>query len=333
LEDRKQDHIDLTSKSQVSPNELDNRFYYEPLLNGHPKRNDNADYEFLGQKFGFPMWVSSMTGGTEKAADINKNLALACHEFKLGMGLGSCRILLENEDRLKDFVVRKYIGDRPLFANLGIAQLESLIEEDNLKSLVTLIDKLEANGIIIHINPLQEWIQPEGDRYFKSPIESIEKLLSIGDVQVIVKEVGQGMGPASLKQLMKLPLKAIEFGAAGGTNFSKMEALRNTSENENLHSSLIRIGHTADEMIGFINDIMESSPKNEILCREMIISGGVRDYLDGYYLRNKLKLNSVYAQASALLRPAMLSYEHLQRYIQSQEDGYRLASNLLVPKL
>ena len=91
-----------------------------------------------------PLWVSSMTGGTEKAKTINTNLARACAEFKLGMGLGSCRPLLESNARLADFQMRKHIEDRPLFTNFGIAQLEELVANGSLGRLTEIQKSLEA---------------------------------------------------------------------------------------------------------------------------------------------------------------------------------------------
>ena len=150
--ERKKDHIDLAFQSQVLHKDVDQRFYYEPLLSGHPLPSSNARTSFLGCEFDFPVWVSSMTGGTELAGTINKNLALACKKYNLGMGLGSCRQLLYNHNNLTDFDVRKYIGDRPLFANLGIAQLEELVESGQTWKVDELVKRLSANGLIIHIN-------------------------------------------------------------------------------------------------------------------------------------------------------------------------------------
>ena len=163
-EQRKADHISNAFASQTGVDRLDPRFYYEPMLSGHPKEV-NLETSFLEKSMGAPIWVSSMTGGTEKAGIINKNLARMVGEYRLGMGLGSCRSLLENDDHLQDFKVRHLVGDQPLFANLGIAQIEYLIDGGQLSKINRLVNKVEADGLIVHVNPLQEWIQPEGDEY------------------------------------------------------------------------------------------------------------------------------------------------------------------------
>ncbi len=323
--DRKKDHIDLTEQSRIEAHMRDDRFFYEPMLATHPNPNDDLFFYFLGKQFAAPMWISSMTGGTAMASKINKNLAKVCRDFSLGMGLGSCRKLLESDEFLGDFYVRPEIGDRPLYTNLGVAQLIELIQAEKMNKIDELIQRLEADGIIIHVNPVQEWLQPEGDRiYGLTPIEAVRKLVDHSQHKIIVKEVGQGIGPNSLKTLMKMPLAAVEFGAFGGTNFAKMEALRNPLMED--IDPISRVGHTAMEMISFVNDIIDST---DTLTREFIISGGVKTYLDGFYYNEQLKANSVYGQAAGYLKYAKKSYEALFTYVQSQIEGYKFAKRYL----
>src|SRR5690606_8458251 len=208
---RKADHIALTDQSQTHSGLLDSRFDYEPLFATHPSIDEwQRPTEFLGKTLKAPLWISSMTGGTKEAAIINENLAKVAAEFGLGFGLGSCRSLLESKDRLNDFNQRDILGDElPLYANLGVAQVEELISQKAEDKIHQMVELLRADGLIIHINPLQEWFQPEGDRYTRSPLETITQFLSTAPYKVIVKEVGQGMGPRSLRALMQLNLAAI----------------------------------------------------------------------------------------------------------------------------
>ncbi|MEM9846475.1 MAG: isopentenyl-diphosphate delta-isomerase [Bacteroidota bacterium] len=331
-ESRKQDHIELAFQSQILSNQLDQRFYYEPILAGHPANSAALQTEFLGKSLAAPIWVSSMTGGTEMAKTINHNLARACGEFGMGMGLGSCRALLYSDERLSDFDVRHLMGDAvPLYANLGIAQVEELIAEGALDRINHLLDKLRADGLIIHVNPMQEWLQPEGDFIKRPPLETIQMVLDALDVKIIVKEVGQGMGHESLKALFQLPLAAIDFAANGGTNFAKLELLRSDEEQQNRYATLANIGHSAAEMVGFCNAIFEALG-DQVQCREVIISGGVRDFLDGYYLMNKLNTSAIYGQASSFLRHARGDYAILEHYIKNQIDGLALAKAMLSVK-
>ncbi len=325
--DRKKDHINLAFESRVEQALLDKRFYYEPMLAAHPAANSLKPLYFLGKKQSVPMWVSSMTGGTAMAGIINRNLARACKEFGFGMGLGSCRIILDDDTYLPDFQLRDLIGDEQSFyANLGIAQVETLLENGQMQLIKDLVKKLDADGLIVHVNPTQEWLQPEGDRIKHVPMDTLKRLLDVFNGSVIVKEVGQGMGPSSLKALMTLPLQAIEFAANGGTNFAKLELFRADEEKRASFGGIPQLGHSAAEMVEFCNHIAQQW---EIRCNEVIISGGVRDFLDGYYLIHKSKLPAVYGQASEMLKRAQGDYEVLQNYIQEQIRGLELATAYL----
>ncbi len=323
--ERKANHIDLALKSQIST--LDDRFYYEPLLSAHPTQ-PLTPFEFLGKQMRFPLWISSMTGGTEKAGDINRNLGKVAGKYGLGLGLGSCRIVMDDNTYLPDFQLRKYIGDdHPFYANLGIAQLEELIETGNLSSVLELINKTETDGLIIHVNPFQEWLQPEGDRFKVSPLETIQRVSETLDISIIVKEVGQGFGPKSLEALFNLNIDAIDFGAHGGTNFSAVELHRADDENRNHFSALAQIGHSADDMVDFCNTLLNQNANYS--DKQIIISGGVKGFLDGYYLNTKLKNKSVYAQASAFLPYAEQGFDALDAYVEKQMKGYELAAQYL----
>jgi isopentenyl-diphosphate Delta-isomerase len=330
MEQRKSDHIRIALQSQVSPDEHDDRFHYEPLLQAHPA-GDLPSFRFLGKQLRIPLWVSSMTGGTQGAGEINRNLAKACNEFGMGMGLGSCRILLNGNSYFEDFNVRDVIGDDlPLYANLGIVQVEHLVHSNRVTQIHDLVARLRADGLIIHINPLQEWFQPEGDRLNYPPIDTIRRFLNLTKYPVIVKEVGQGMGPASLKELFKLPLSAIEFAAFGGTNFARAELLRGSPERQFLYEPYTRIGEDGYDMIGYVNDVLSSQPTP--LCHEVIVSGGIKNFLDGYYLISKVHTTAIYGQASGFLQHANVSYESLQKYCSDQVNGLKLAYAYLTVK-
>jgi isopentenyl-diphosphate delta-isomerase len=331
-ETRKQDHIELAFRSQVAMGELDGRFYFEPLLSAHPMVGSLEAISFLGKRLRVPIWVSSMTGGTQHAGRINEHLARACGEFGMGMGLGSCRQLLYSDDYLSDFRVRRWMGDEvPFYANLGVAQLEGLIAEGALERVGVLVDKLEADGLMVHVNPLQEWMQPEGDRFKVAPLDTIRRVLEYADGRfgVVVKEVGQGFGKESLRTLLQLPLAGIEFGAAGGTNFTKLELLRSDEAKQAVYRDLWAVGHSAVEMVGMVNDLVEELGDSGLACRQIIASGGVKNFLDGYYLVKKLRVPAVYGQASSFLEHAKTSYDALQQYVSAQIEGYRLANAYL----
>jgi isopentenyl-diphosphate delta-isomerase len=327
--ERKKDHIELAFRSRLDAGELDDRFYYEPLLAAHPTPGSLAPLNFLGKTLRAPLWVSSMTGGTALAGTINRNLAQAAREFGFGMGLGSCRQLLHAAEHRADFDVRPILGpDLPLFANLGVAQVDELLARGEHGRIEALVHDLQADGLIVHVNPLQEALQPEGDRFRRPPLAVIEELLERVRVPLIVKEVGQGMGPASLRALLQLPLAAVEFAAAGGTNFAKLELLRSDPGRQAVFEPLAAVGHTAVEMMDFVRELHAGLGER---CRvgQLIVSGGLRDFLDGYYLLRRSPLPAVYGQASGFLRHARGEYGELRTFVEAQVRGLELAYALL----
>lgn len=326
---RKKDHIELAFRSQVERLALDNRFFYEPVLAAHPKPGSLPLVNFLGKILRTPIWVSSMTGGTALARTINRNLARACAEFGMGMGLGSCRQLLYSDEYLPDFDVRDIIGtELPLYANLGIAQVENLLRNRQTPVIRDLLNRLRADGLIVHINPLQEAMQPEGDFFERPPLGTLAELLQVADYPIIAKEVGQGMGPASLRALLQLPLAAIEFAAAGGTNFAKLELLRSSPEKQEIFKKFAHVGHSAEEMVEFANRIF-TEPDSLHKVNNLILSGGVGDFMDGYYLIRRSTIPAVYGQASGFLRHAQGEYAELHAYVSAQVRGLELANAFL----
>jgi isopentenyl-diphosphate Delta-isomerase len=329
-EDRKNDHIDLALSSQISHLLSDKRFDYEPLV-GSYENGVIEPFTFLERTLKTPIWVSSMTGGAADAKKINQNLARACREFGMGMGLGSCRILLEDEKHFPDFDLRDLIGeDLPLYANIGIAQLEEMVHNRAQERITWLVSRLRADGLIIHVNPVQEWLQTEGNMHTRPALETIEEFLSSTCLKVIVKEVGQGMGPESINRLMKLPIEAFELAAFGGTNFAKVELARSTPDKKEIYGPVSMIGHSAEEMLEIINKYAESGDKSG--CRQVIISGGIRTFLDGYYFMSKSILPAIYGQASGMLRHACSDYEELRLFIMEQINGLIFARAFLKVK-
>lgn len=327
MEDRKKDHIDLAFSSQVKAAEADSRFYYEPLMGSHT-RGKLEPFTFLGKTMRLPIWVSSMTGGTALARTINTNLARACNEFGMGMGLGSCRKLLENEEHIADFDMRDIIGnDLPFYANIGIAQLEQMLENNSYQRLLDLVNRLRADGLIVHVNPVQEWLQPEGDLLHHPPFSIIEEFLSLAKIKVIVKEVGQGMGPESLRKIMWLPIEALEFAAFGGTNFARVELARSEPAQQELFEPFSLIGHGAEEMLSIVNGMVQQN--QPLKCKQLIISGGVKSFLDGFYFLNRSKLPAIYGQASGFLRHAQGDYSQLKAYVEGQAKGLLFAKSFL----
>jgi isopentenyl-diphosphate Delta-isomerase len=326
---RKDSHLELALSSANTF--IDERFYYEPKLAAHPNTTEEWPVKIGTKTLRFPLWISSMTGGTQKTNEINLRLAKAAAKFGLGMGAGSSRIALESPEKANDFNLKPIIGDAiPYYLNFGIAQIEQMLAQGTINEIDSIVKKLNADGIFIHVNPFQEWMQPEGDIIQHAPIETIKQFLAISSTPVLVKEVGQGFGYESLKQLLQLPLIAIEFAANGGTNFSKLELARNKAKSQ-FYTPFVFVGHSAKEMVQMCNQLVDELGNNR-KCESIIISGGIKDFLDGYYLLKMSKMNAVYGQASELLKHAQVSQESLEEYLQYQLEGLLLARTFLTIK-
>lgn len=324
---RKADHIEMALQQLQMQVQSDSRFYYEPLLGKHADPKDYIGIQFLNYQLQAPIWISSMTGGTTKAGIINRNLARCCQEMGFAFALGSCRVLLKSTERLEEFDVRHLLGTEvPLFANLGIAQIDQLLQSKAVDRIDWLCALLKADGLIVHINPLQEWMQPEGDHIARPPLEILEELFQYVRVPIIVKEVGQGFGPQSLQHLLKMPLAALELAGFGGTNFSSIELQRGNSIRHKAFQGITQIGHTPLEMIQWLNSFQEFLPY------PIIISGGIQSFLDGYYYLRKLHGPALYGQAGAFLQYAQGQYEDLQQWARLQVEGLQMAMQFLVVK-
>jgi len=226
--------------------------------------------------------------------------------------------------------MRDIIGDDlPLYANLGICQVEQLLGNNRADKISDLVKRLRADGLIIHVNPMQEWFQGEGDVLKYPPIDTIRKVLDVFKFPIIVKEVGQGMGWSSLFELLKLPIEAIEFGAFGGTNFAKVELLRDTTASNGLFEPFSFVGADAYRMMEDINDIYLKEKEVDFKCKQLIISGGIKSFLDGYYFVQKSPFLAVFGQASSFLKYAKEDYNQLQAYISQQIKGYEMAQAYL----
>lgn len=184
--------------------------------------------KFLKHNIDYPFLISCMTGGTEEAEKINEHLAVVAENLKIPIGVGSQRQALENKDFHNSYkIIRKTAKNVPVLGNIGAAQI---VQSKNLKDILFLIDLLEADGFVIHINPLQELIQPEGEINFTGLIKQIEKLVKITPVPVIAKEVGSGISKEAAKRLLDTGVKGIDVAGAGGTSWAGVELIRNKSE-------------------------------------------------------------------------------------------------------
>ncbi|MEH2080307.1 MAG: type 2 isopentenyl-diphosphate Delta-isomerase [Nostoc sp.] len=273
-QNRKADHIRICLEEDVQSHQITNgleryRFIHSCL----PELNhDDIDIStaFLGKHLDAPLLISSMTGGTEQAAIINQRLAQVAQHYKIAMGVGSQRVAVEKPQVADTFAVRKYAPDILLFANLGAVQLNY---KYGLDECLRVVDNLEADALILHINPLQECIQPKGDTNFRGLLDKIYTLCSKLPVPVIAKEVGNGISAAIAKKLIAAGVAAIDVAGAGGTSWAKVESERAQNPlQRRLGMTFADWGLPTAECITTIRAIALDVP--------LIASGGLRHGLD-----------------------------------------------------
>ncbi|HUV94203.1 MAG TPA: type 2 isopentenyl-diphosphate Delta-isomerase [Anaerolineae bacterium] len=178
---------------------------------------------FLGQKLRAPLLLSSMTGGTDLAAEVNRRLATAAQELGLAMGLGSQRAGIEDPELMATYQVRDRAPDILLLANLGAVQLNYGY---GVQECLRAVESVGADGLILHLNPLQEALQPEGNTDFSGLLAKIERVCRELPVPVVVKEVGWGLSPQAAEQLCRAGVAALDIAGAGGTSWSEVERHR-----------------------------------------------------------------------------------------------------------
>lgn len=189
------------------------------------------DCKFFRSEIKYPFLISCMTGGTGKADNINSQLAVVAEELNIPIGVGSQRQALENERYVNSFkMVRKNAPNVPVLSNIGAAQV---VQFKGIEPVQKIVDMIEADVLVIHINPLQELLQKEGEINFRGLLKSIGTICSKIHVPLIVKEVGAGISSEAAKKLLDVGVKGIDVAGAGGTSWAGVEILRNKENSKN----------------------------------------------------------------------------------------------------
>ena len=273
IDQRKADHIKINLEQDVRSaltTGLENyHFVHEALPELDLNRVDTSLHLF-GRLLNAPILISSMTGGTAEAETINLRLAETAYVMRVAMGVGSQRAAIEDPEQAKTFQVRRVAPDILLFANLGAVQLNYGYGVDQCRKAV---DMIQADALILHLNPLQEAVQDAGDVNFAGLARKIEEICKKLDVPVVVKEVGWGISERTAKLLADCGVKAIDVAGAGGTSWSQVEMHRAPDEfTRQLAATFVGWGiPTADSIL----NVRKAAPEIEILA-----SGGIKDGLD-----------------------------------------------------
>jgi isopentenyl-diphosphate delta-isomerase len=225
---RKQHHVEITLSKQVSfRNKTAGFDRWEFQHNALPEL-DLSDLDlsvsFLGKRLSFPLVISSMTGGYDDARRINRGLAEVCAEKNIAMGVGSQRQAMEETRFHRTFsVVREVAPEIPVFGNIGAAEVAKLHDASPVQRLA---DMVRADGFAVHLNPLQEFLQPEGTPNFRGALRGIEMLVRSLSIPVIVKEIGAGISARVARKLLDVGVQVIDVAGAGGTSWAGVEIIR-----------------------------------------------------------------------------------------------------------
>lgn len=273
IKQRKKDHVDLTTSGEMNYMQATGFSDYRFIHNALPEVNVediSTEAEFLGRTFAFPLFISSMTGGYTDAGAVNAIIAEFCEEYNLPFGVGSQRIMLEDPEAVSSFsVVREKAPNAFIAANIGGAQLVGGLSGDELELLV---NSIEADAIIVHLNPLQELMQPEGDRRFKGIADGIDALCDDSPVPVMVKETGAGISGAVAQRLLQLGVEVIDVAGAGGTSWARVENERASNKNPE---------HDFDDWgLPTLDCVLQASELKQVFDFELIASGGIRSSRD-----------------------------------------------------
>jgi isopentenyl-diphosphate Delta-isomerase len=236
IKQRKRDGIEIPLNNDVQAKTTSTYLEYVKLIhNALPELDyDEIDISttFLKRKFSAPLIIDSMTGGAPEAARINGRLGELAEKYGFAMGLGSQRAGLESKELAETYsIARKNAPSAFLIANIGGAQLAKGLSIDNIKKI---IDMIQADALVIHLNPLQELIQPEGELKYKGVFSKISEISGALDVPVIVKEVGAGISKEVAVKLEVSGVSAINVAGAGGTSWAGVEKLRAEASNNDL---------------------------------------------------------------------------------------------------
>ncbi|HKI44076.1 MAG TPA: type 2 isopentenyl-diphosphate Delta-isomerase [Balneolales bacterium] len=317
---RKAEHVEISISGRAAYQKTTGFERYDFVHNALPEIDLDevtSEISFLGRAFAFPLFISSMTGGYAKGGAVNATIAAFCEKENLPFGVGSQRILIEKPESKDTFsVVRDEAPHAFIAANLGGCQVAEAVSSRVLRIM---IDSIEADAIIVHLNVLQELMQPEGDRSFKGILEGISKLVKAVELPVIVKETGAGINAAVAHRLVDAGVQVIDVAGAGGTSWSRIE-----NERDPDHSHKKVFDEWGMPTVDCLLDIRENGPEN---C-EIIASGGIRSSLD---IAKSLCMG---AGISATAQPVIKAiiehgYDGLEQLYNNWQNEFRFALCLL----
>lgn len=280
----------------------------------------DSSVSFLGKKLTFPLLISSMTGGNHGDLRlINRNLAEAAERCGVAMGVGSQRVMFTDPDAVNSFALREVAPTALLIGNLGAVQLNKGF---GLKETEAAVDILKADALFLHLNPLQEAVQPEGDTCFGGLATKIGRLAKDLSVPVIVKEIGCGISLPDAELLLTHGIRLIDVAGTGGTSWSRIEHhRRQTVTADGLGLLFQDWGTPTPEALIHLSHLREN------MGLTLIASGGLRNALD--MIKSIVLGASLAGMAKPFLAPAMESADAVVNVIEDLKLAFQTAMFLL----
>lgn len=270
---RKDAHLDLCATGEVEPRENSTLLEYVRLVHcAMPEMSvDEVDLstEFLGKKLRYPLLVTGMTGGTQRAGVVNRDLAMLAERNGLAFGVGSQRAMSENPKLAATFEVRQVAPTVPLLGNIGLYQAVAL----GVDGVRRLADAIGADGMALHLNAGQELTQPEGDRDFRGGYPVVEGLVRAFGDRLLVKETGCGIGPEVARRLVDLGVRNIDVSGLGGTSWVRVEQLRASGVQAQVGAEFSSWGIPTGAAIASVRRAVGPEPR-------LVASGGLRTGLE-----------------------------------------------------
>ena len=312
---RKADHIKINLQEDVSSSQSSGFDLYRFEHNALPEidlGDIDTSLNLFGRRLSAPILISSMTGGTPEAFEINRKLALTAQKYRLSMGLGSQRAALEDADIEFTYQVREYAPDILLFANIGAVQLNY---DYSIDHCLRAVEMVQADGLYLHLNSLQEALQPEGETRFSGLLSKIEFICRSLSVPVVVKEVGWGISGKVAKRLQEAGVRGIDVAGAGGTSWSQVEYFRiNDNNRKKLADDFRDWGISTAECL---EQIQRDAPGMLTFA-----SGGIKN---GQDIAKSIRLGaSLVGVAGPYLRAAAASEEDLDQFSEYLIQGLRI---------
>lgn len=314
---RKRDHIDIVISGAArhsAPAGFDVIHFMHNALPEVDCAAIDLSTSFLGKPLRLPFLASSMTGGPDVSERINRAIAEAAQAMGFAMGVGSQRISLTTDDRHGlGPELRRIAPDIPIYGNLGAVQL---VHGMGLEDARRAVDMLEADALILHLNPLQEAVQQGGDRNWLGVEAAIAKLARALPVPVIAKEVGSGLSGAVARRLVSCGVAAIDVAGSGGTSWAAVEGNRASApEGQSLGEIFRNWGIPTARCLVDVSEACPGVP--------LIASGGIRHGLDG---AKAIRLGATLAgQAASLLAPAMAGTDAVIAHVEAFATALRIA--------